>query len=155
MKKKASTFLPEKTSEIVIAVICVVFLVFLLGSLYYAKIQKDDLKKAGITLDKIEAAISAGGGRADALTPEGWHVFSFLGDKRPNSCAGKNCLCICDKISPANFWSTQEEECNEGACLIVENLKFFPEIEIKDVADSITNIEIKKEGELFVVNEIR
>ena len=34
----------------------------------------------------------------DISNPEGWSIFSFVGEIKPNFCAGENCLCICDMV---------------------------------------------------------
>ena len=153
MKNKSGFLLAEETLKIVVAVICIVFLVYLLVSLYFGRVQSENIKKAQSSMDRISTIVTAGGGNVDALVPEGWFVFSFTGsDKKPNSCAGENCLCICDKITSINFWSSQEIKCgDDGVCLIVKNLRSFNPIKIKDASEGLTSIQIlNQRGEISV-----
>lgn len=151
---KRGMLLVEETLKMVIAVIALGFLVYFLVSLYFTNINENKLKQAQENLDRMGEIIS---GLNDSEThtlpnPEGWYLFGFI-DTRPDSCSGKNCLCICDK----NYkpWSSQEEECIEdGKCLIVSNLKNEIEIEIRD-PDSLTRVLIKKEEGLVSVTEVK
>lgn len=152
-KDKKGFLLAEETLKIVVAVICIVFLVYLLVSLYFGRVQSENIKKAQSSMDRISTTVTAGGGNVDVLVPEGWFVFSFTGSaKKPNSCAGENCLCICDKISSINFWSSQEIKCgDDGVCLIVKNLRLFNPIKIKDANEGLTGIQIlNQRGEISV-----
>ena len=67
--------------------------------------------------------------------PSGWWIFSFVeGDKKPNTCAGANCLCICEKLRVGVFdvENRQAQRCDDkGACVAVFNLEKFDTIQIK------------------------
>lgn len=151
-KNKGGFLLAEETLKIVVAVICIGFLVFFLTSLYFAKMNSEKLKQAESSLERISEVIENAEANSEligGLTPEGWYLFSFVDEKKPNSCAGKNCLCICDKLGSLNFWSSQVEKCNkDGVCLIVDNLENkLIEIEIKK---DLTSVLIKKEGNIKI-----
>ncbi|HLD38218.1 MAG TPA: hypothetical protein VJA20_02145, partial [Candidatus Nanoarchaeia archaeon] len=67
---------------------------------------------------------------------------------KPNSCAGKNCLCICDDVigeDPLGFVK-QINECNKnGVCIIVSNLK-NEKVNIELQEDFATEISISKQN---------
>jgi hypothetical protein len=85
------------------------------------------------------------------LTPLGWYLFGFTeSERKPNSCAGQNCLCICKKVS--DYFglapNRQINECDKnGACGIIENLRDFEEVKI----ETPFSISIEKEGGQIVV----
>ncbi len=152
MNNKKGFLLAEETLKIIISVICIGFLVFFLTSLYFAKMNSEKLKQAESSLERISEVIENSEAKSEpvnGLTPEGWYLFSFVDEKKPNSCAGKNCLCICDKLGSLNFWISQAEKCNkDGVCLIFDNLENrLIEIEIKK---DLTSILIKKEGDIKI-----
>lgn len=157
MKNKNGFLLAEETLKIVIAVICIMFLVYFLTSLYFAKVNEEKLKYATETLkdsdESIESVIrvleEAQTKQMTLKNPKAWYLFSFVGENKPNSCAEKNCLCICDNVNAVSYrslWTSEEErqseECaKDGVCLIVPDLKKFEEIEIKK---DLTEILISK-----------
>lgn len=165
MKNKKGFLLAEETLKIVIAVICIGVLVSFLTSIYFAKVNDQKKKEAESTLDKInEEIVNLGGLEQKSYgiqNPGGWYLFSFVGnDKKPNSCADKNCLCICDNVYEVNvkFWVSEEERqlerCNEkGVCLIVSNIKGFEEIEIKKPKEGLTNILIQRVNNQIEIKE--
>ena len=150
-KNKKGFLLAEETLKIVIAVISISFLIYFLNSLYFSKINEQKKQHAEATLEKIYEKIKNLQIEKETIndpTPLGWHFFSFVGqNKKPNFCAGKNCLCICDKVLwDLSGFDRQINECdNDGVCKIIENLDGFDEIEIKGPPFSI---EIIKNSEL-------
>jgi hypothetical protein len=138
MNKKAF-LLGEETVKIVIAVICIVFLIALLVSIYFSTTgnqQKVEAEKAMENVLVPEIARINTGGEASAnrtliQNPAGWSLFSFAdGDKKPNTCSGQNCICLCKNIL-INVFNRQIKECdNVGICEIVPNLKNFDKIKI-------------------------
>lgn len=153
---KKGFLLAEETLKIVIAFIAITFLIYFLTSLYFANQTSKDLKEAEETLGRIGDIIkelSEGDSELqDISNPQGWHLFSFTEDEKPNTCTGKSCLCICDKVlidsGLFGFISgRQAKECNEdGACLAVSELKKFNEIEIKNPGEGLTQISIEKQN---------
>jgi hypothetical protein len=139
-KSRKGFLLGEETLKIVVALICIVVLIYFLAMLYYAKVDSAKLAQAKALLIDSSESIKARINNLDSINPveqhlinpKGWYLFSFAnGGEKPNYCAGLNCLCICDKLSRVNFWKSQIEECGEdGVCLIEENLQKFNEIKI-------------------------
>jgi hypothetical protein len=134
IKDKKGFLLGEETVKIVIAVICIVFLIALLVVIYFAVSGSQEKKEAAasINITKNEIKRVDAGGEAIATgtlipNPGGWYLFSFVdGDKKPNLCAGENCVCLC----PAD-WFTQIRTCDsKGACYALENLKKFDTLKI-------------------------
>lgn len=150
--------LGEETLKIIIAVICIMFLVYLLFYIYYARINDKKKVEAGESLGRIAEII----GDTNAIeqnyeipNPAGWYLFSFTQDIKPNSCANENCICICSKKIGIPLLNTEERqagECSEkGACRIVKNIVGFEAIKIGS-PDSLTNILIKKEsGMVYII----
>jgi hypothetical protein len=138
MNKKAF-LLGEETVKIVIAVICIVFLIALLVSIYFSATgnqQKVEAEKVmeNVLVPEINKVNMGGETNADGIlipNPAGWYAFSFAdGDKKPNTCSGQNCICLCKDIW-FKIFDRQIKECsNKGVCEIVSNLKNFDKIKI-------------------------
>jgi hypothetical protein len=129
MKNKNGFLLGEETVKIVIAVICIGFLVTLLVLIYLSATGTQKTKEAVTFMEVLKKNIQTvdeGGEINDEgiliQNPAGWYVFSFVdNDKKPNQCLGENCICIC-----AADWFTQIKTCDsKGACIPVSNLKKF------------------------------
>ncbi|MFC1710550.1 hypothetical protein ACFLZJ_00090 [Nanoarchaeota archaeon] len=153
---KKGFLLGEETLKIVLAVIAISFLIYFLAALYLTNADKDKRIKAEETLEKISTEVrnlQLKTSSVDAINPEGWYLFGFVGgSSKPNSCAGENCLCICNDKWFANFNSRQLKECDEkGACLIIPGLQEFEKIKIQK--GGLTSIEINKQGELVQIVE--
>ena len=156
MENKKGFLLGEETLKIIVAVIVIIFLIYLLVSLYFAKVHGDELKQAKESVRRISEVVQGNGTRVDAVNPQGWYIFSFTGARKPNSCAGKNCLCICEKLVSWNFWGSQDKECSDnGVCLIIPDLRSFDRIKIESVEDSITNLMIKIEKGDVVIQKVK
>jgi hypothetical protein len=154
---KKGFLLGEETLKMVIAVICVIFLIFLLISIYFSKTNEVNRKHATAILEesdesihKIISTLKEGESKSvNVFNPEGWYLFGFTGNELPNSCAGINCLCICDKLWATTFWNTQVQKCGEeGVCISVPELRRFDEIEI-DEGLSVVNFQ-KIDGRILV-----
>lgn len=156
---KRGMLLAEETLKTVIAVIVIIFLVYFLVNLYLGKLKDDTIKKSEQLLIKSDQSIknvieNLKEGESKNLVLEqisdwsgdNWHLFSFTGNsEKPNSCAGKNCLCICDDAASKDFFS-QANECNkDGVCTVVSNLKNEKvDIELKE--DFASEILISKQN---------
>lgn len=151
MNKKAF-LLAEETLKIIVALIAISFLVYLLTSLYFTSVNNQKKREAEAELERILEIINNPLLEIEEVPnplPFGWSLFSFVGDeKKPNSCLGKNCLCICYNIK-VNLFDRQIKKCDkDGVCGIVENLEEFGEIKIKK---GIFSIEIENRGGKIIV----
>lgn len=124
--------LASETVKIVIAVICIVFLVYFLTALYFNKVAEEKGRQAASTLINSTQSIKVfiNDVKQDKTSktyilqnPIGWYVFSFTGtEKKPNSCSNSNCLCICEDV--IDYFDRQISYCDEdGACLILPDLE--------------------------------
>lgn len=159
MRDKRGFLLAEETLKIVVAVVVLVFLIGFLGKLYFAKVNGQRIKEAEASLEKIELEInSLNEGdlkEIELVNPAGWYLFGFTGsEKKPNSCAGESCICICDDVL-INIGSRQITKCDEkGVCNIVKGLQDFDNIKIKSPNKGLTDILIKKEKGFIDIKEI-
>jgi len=137
-KDRRGFLLGEETLKIIIAVICIVFLVFLLTSLYFSLSGKQDSKYAKASLDLVSNEITRidVGGEVNSAgiqipNPSGWYLFGFVEeDKKPNLCSGENCVCICKNIM-IDIFNRQIKSCDsDGVCSTVSNLNQFSKIKI-------------------------
>jgi len=138
---KRAFLLGEETVKIIVAVICVVFLVAILASIYFSATGSQKSKEA-------QSIVNGENGLAKEITrinsdgtpneqgflipnPSGWYLYSFTGDKKPNLCAGANCICVCGNVL-VDLFNAQTKECDKkGVCVIVENLNTFEKIKIE------------------------
>jgi hypothetical protein len=130
--------------NLVVALICICALVGLAAAIYFAVVGNQNVKFAQASVNGEHGIaseirrINVGGMDNKSYfiqNPSGWVLFSFVGkDTKPNSCAGANCLCICEKllVGVLNVDSRQAQRCDsKGSCVVVANLKKFDVIEIK------------------------
>jgi len=161
--KKAEILAPE-TLKIIISLICIVILVYLLVSIYYASINKQKLLQAKSTMEKINEIVnkikidSSYVGNITEITPADWMIFSYSGNaKKPNQCMGQNCLCICDEVWVDNLYIIKDRQINKcsksGVCEVFKTLKDFGKIKIKE-ASNPTSIKISEVNKLIEVQEI-
>jgi hypothetical protein len=139
MNKKAF-LLGEETVKIVIAVVCIVFLIALLVSIYFSVSGNQQAKEAEASMKDIlipEINKINAGGEANAEgtlvpNPAEWYLFSFAdGEKKPNLCSGQNCVCLCKNIL-INVFDRQIKACDsKGTCEVFSNLKKFDKIKIE------------------------
>lgn len=99
---KKGFLLAEETLKIIIAVICISFLVYLLVSLYMSNKNKD-LEFAKQSLGHLVKGLSLGNSYVEIYNPYGWGIVSFsspnlLESQIPKTCIEnrwKDCICIC------------------------------------------------------------
>jgi hypothetical protein len=153
MKSKRGFLLGEETLKIIIAVVCIIFLVILVTSLYFSFTGSQEAKYAEASKDLISKEITRinNGGEYNSAgllvpNPAGWYVMSFFGnDKKPNLCAGQNCFCLCRNIL-INVFDRQIKECDsKGTCSVVSTLKSFEKIKIENAGTFITIQKINNE----------
>jgi len=154
---KRGFLLAEETIKILIALVALIFLIYFLVSIYSAKVNGEKLKYAEDLIERFRVEFNALSNVSDGekeigvFNPKGWYVFSFSGDAlKPNSCANKNCLCVCDNVLWEGFKKDrQQNECSEkGVCLIWEDIGEFSEVKITGDL-KILNI-IKTGGKIYI-----
>ncbi len=156
--KRGEQMLPEEVVKTVLTVICIMFLVYLLVSLYFARMNSGKLTQAKDSIDRINQAIdhmklnNLNNYSLDVLNPAKWVVFGFVGSEmKPNSCNGNNCLCICKDVREAK----QLEQCSEsGACLEILGLKDFMEFELGLQDGNPVGMQLKMNGTIIEVRKI-
>jgi hypothetical protein len=130
MKNKKGFLLAEETLKIVIALICISFLIYFLSSLYFKNKDSKDLELAKASLERLVEEINAEATSVEIYNPKGWVLSSWPHDttKRiwytawlkkeikkgsPQYCENlgwKNCICICKK--------NDQNKCDDlGFCL--------------------------------------
>lgn len=167
--KKQGFLLASETLKIVVAVICIGFLIYFLSAIYFNNVNGKKLVHAKSILTNSDENIgkvigdvrnsegNLNNGKSEEFTfvnPAGWSIFSFVvgtSEILPNSCAGTSCLCVCDDLW-VEEWGRQAKECSDnGVCLIVSELEPFEKIKIQNGINKIL-IE-NKNGGIFV-NEL-
>jgi len=162
-KKGDVDILAPETLKLIISAICIIGLIALLTGIIYLFISggnKLNYAKAVVSGDNglkktIEKINSEGGSASFSIpNPSGWGIFSFTGtSKKPNSCAGSNCLCLCPGLSIGvfNVDERQASKCDSsGICIAVANLKKFDTITI---AKGGTSILIESKGGAIEITE--
>lgn len=161
---KRGMLLASETLKLIIAMLCIGFLVYFLGALYFTSSGGQEKQVASDLMERIQevfASLDAGNnteGNLSELTPEGWMIISYTeeDDVIPNVCVGKNCLCICDEVlvDASGILDRQVSECDEsGVCEVTPNLMELPDIEIEG-SGSFTSIRIYSQGSFVGVEEI-
>ncbi|OGJ13004.1 hypothetical protein A3K82_01145 [Candidatus Pacearchaeota archaeon RBG_19FT_COMBO_34_9] len=156
---KRGFLLGSETLKIIIAVICIVFLIFLLFALYYSLTGQEKIKQAEASMTNLISSEiirinNDGEYNAQGIhipNPSEWYIFSFVGEeKRPNLCAGKNCVCICEEALFDIFGGNwQIKRCDEkGSCRTISNLKKFDRIKIEKNGINILIEKINNEIEI-------
>ena len=139
MKNTRGFLLAEETLKIVIAVICIGFLVYFLTALYMSNKDSKDLELAKASLKHLVDEINDGREIVEIYNPSsfdkfpgGWILISFpISGAIPNSCSNlgwENCICICNEDATTIKDTGLAEDCdNNGICLeesfIVKNKK--------------------------------
>jgi len=154
MKKNCRGFLlAEETLKIIIAVISIGFLAFFLSSLYFNAVNNQKTVKAEASLERISEVIKNKESTSEVvsdITPPGWSLFSFVGEEKPNTCSGQNCLCICYNIK-INLPGRQIRECDKKSiCEVVPGLEDFKEIKIQNPSISV---EVLKLEDRIIISE--
>lgn len=102
--KNKKAILPEATLKIIIAVLCILILIYLAFQLYNLFLKKTALEQARKTLGqiitKLDSLESGENTQYLILNPKEWFLISFnKGENSPESCQGKNCVCICSGVN--------------------------------------------------------
>jgi len=148
-RDKRGFLLGEETLKIVIAVICIVFLIYLLVAVYFNITGQQKIKEAQAILNgehgiatEINRLNAGGNYSAQGLVvpnPSDWFLFSFIEENaKPNSCIQQNCICVCEEAIP-DLFDWQIKRCDEkGVCFNVENLQKFEKIKIEKAGITIS-----------------
>ncbi len=99
MKNKKAMLIGEGLGMI-IAIACILILIYAAGSLYGGITQKTKIEQAKATFDQIVAKIEVleEGEKGDYLvtSPKEWYFVVYEENQNmPSQCEGSNCLCIC------------------------------------------------------------
>jgi len=139
-KNKRGFLLGEETLKMVVAVICIGFLVYLLVAVYFNVTGEQKLKEATLSLNdkvlpeiiKLNENSEFSSAELHVPNPAGWIILSFVSaEEKPNSCAGQNCICICEEVFP-DLFDWQINRCDKkGICGNVVNLAKFGRIKIE------------------------
>jgi hypothetical protein len=154
---KHGFLLAEETLKVIIAAVCIVFLILLIVAVYTAITGAKKTKQAEESLNRISDIVNSleeGESETQDITnPKGWFLFSFVNVGKPNSCLNNNCLCICSEA----VIKSQIVKCDKrgkGSCLIIEKLANSNlNIEIKGTSD-LTFINIKKQNNTILIGEV-
>jgi len=131
IKGKSGFLLAEETIKIIIALICLVFLIYVLTSIYYSNKNSKDLKLAQASLDHLVLEVDAGETEVELYNPitngiapfrTHWYAFTWSNNGVfPNSCSTlgwERCVCICGFKSFSGFTLKRASEtCDDrGVC---------------------------------------
>jgi competence protein ComGC len=157
-KNKKGFLLAEETLKIIVAVICILFLVYILIAIYNSQTANKKIEEARDALERVENIVSSLEEgkieRQDIPNPQGWHLYSFVGEQKPNSCLNKNCLCICTDSITQQFKSNARKCDKDGACLVIENLATSDlDLKIRD-ANNLLFIGIRKQNNQILVGRV-
>ena len=145
MKNKKGFLLAEETLKIVIALICISFLVYFLVSLYMSNREDKDLELAKASLQHLVSEINAEHSMVEIYNPgplwnkgvviSSWYLVSWNSMNLPNRCSNfgwGNCLCICKENKTKN--------CDDkGVCLESKDIEIQGDsIELKDLPLTLT-----------------
>jgi hypothetical protein len=121
MKNKRGFLLGEETLKIIISVIAIIFLVYLLASLYFNSSKNKELDLAKASIENIIKEINSGATEVQVYNPKGWVIISWPDQGIvPEKCRKnewENCLCICDDVIIKNGQNFADECDKKGECL--------------------------------------
>jgi len=159
IKNKRGFLLAEETLKILVGVICLVFLISIAVAIYNSNTSAKKIEDAGEVLLRVETIVSSleegAIERQDIPNPKGWHLYSFIGEEKPNSCLGDNCLCICSD-SLIEVIKSQAKKCDKkGACLVMPNLA-TADLDLKIIGEKESLfIGIKKQNGKILIGELK
>jgi len=122
---KRGFLLGEETLKIIIAVICIGFLIYVLASLYYSGFGDKDIKLAKASLEYLVREINAGATEIEIYNPEKWYVLNYMGN-----------LCICEKIDKCE----PDETCIESDVVVLGEIKIENPPVILEINDNVLSL---------------
>jgi len=144
---KRGFMLGEYTLKMIIAIFCIILLLYLLFNFYSSFTAKQNFTRAEATLnsfiEKMGDAKKNPGNLVSLplLEPNNWILISYSGLEKPESCT-KDCICLCEGVNwkdKAKFWSgiNQLDKCEiRGVC--------------KNFMEKINNLNIKLRTEINI-----
>jgi len=158
---KKGFFLAEETMKILLAVICLGFLIFILGKMYYSYTVNKEVQQAKDTLAYVEKEINsmkdgekrqiviynpAPGEIINTLgNRDYWVLIGFNNAEKPAFCLEKgwgNCLCICK-----NSWgliNTLVDKCNKDKVCVSFSGKTLPTQQV-DLLNLPVTVSVKQD----------
>lgn len=158
-KNKKGFLLAEETVKIIVAIICILFLIFILLAIYNSSTSGAKLQQAKDVLLRTQAIMSSlkegESENQDVPNPSGWYLYSFVEQVKPNSCLNEKCLCICDH-SVLKLLTSLPKRCDkDGTCIVVSNLA-AAKIEMKITgADPLLFIDVKKQNSKIFIERVK
>jgi type II secretory pathway pseudopilin PulG len=104
MKRKKGFLLGEETLKLVVALLCIVFLIGFLAALYFSFSNTEKEKQAQATLERLKEAINQNAQEFTVYNPKDWLLIGWpvQGEEAfPRVCSQnewKYCICIFDAI---------------------------------------------------------
>ena len=158
--KKGVKFLGEHVVNLVLAVIVIVFLIYLIVKVYTLFVDDNKLKKAEDQLNKLSEVINSVYAKGSESKIEfftidkGWYLNSYFNTLAPErECKGKvGCLCVCDDFTCENLkkcidfhFSVQLVKTNPkiGVPYIMEKLKLLEPVYELDISKEKNVVKIK------------
>ena len=102
---KKGFLLGEETLKVIIAVICIIFLIYLLGSLYYNSVKDKDVDLAKASVEYLVKEINAGSKEIEIYNPKGWVIINLVQDP--------NYICICENADECDPDDTCKKPSNK------------------------------------------
>lgn len=153
-KNKHGMLLASEVLKMVLSVIAIGFLIYLLYSLYYNKVEGEKHDKAAVIMERFkESAVYLRSNESinsvvlNDFIVSGWGVFPYIDIiEKPNACSGENCFCFCDKVL-----FRQLSKCDDNAvCFVSRDLMKFEGFDLGDSKDPISIEIYEKDGFLGV-----
>jgi len=147
---KKGFLLAEQTLKIIIALICIGFLAYFLGSLYFSSQKSQEIEQAEASLDLLIVALNSKTTTTELYNPEGWELSAWpYGEDIPLMCLNmgwENCICICEGDSVEECDKVGKGICVESNKVVIEGGQSFIEI------DGILNLGlIYQENQIVIV----
>jgi Tfp pilus assembly protein PilE len=142
--KKGDGFLESEVVKIIIAVICISFLIYFAFLIYQASREKNEGRQAKATLEEIglRAEKMNVGDQANYLylAPKNYYFSRSYDEKKIAQCATKYCICLCN-----------EDDCSDfNICRKTDKLFSIGELEGKKINATITYL-IKNTPEFYTL----
>jgi hypothetical protein len=106
---KKGFLLGEETLKIIVALVCIGFLIYFLGALYYNSVKDKEVELAKATAERIVAEANAGATEIEVYNPEGWFVVNL----------NEGLICVCEKTDKCNF----DKTCVESGLIVSREIR--------------------------------
>ncbi len=153
MKNKKGFLLAEETLKIVIAVICIGFLVYFLISLYFTSRTSKELEFAEASLNNLLDEVKSGVTEVEIYNPKDWIIVVWPHEVdigMPKTCLNigwENCICICKE--PVPFLENLLDNCDKNGVCLGNNL----ELNIEEDSIKINKVPFKIKIENNMISE--